>query len=359
MFIQLGTPSESFLVEQICESEFFDLHDIHENTSGIYETIIPNSFGCDSTITVDLEVLVGQEEEVFYSICEGDFLELNGEKYSEEDTYNQNLVSQNGCDSSLIVNLTVETQPTALREAFICKGEVFEFMDLETNEEGVYDFIVPSEESCDSLVSIQLFVIEPDEGVELTYYHTVTYGNPIDITPSFMGDGVTNITWMNDEGEEIGNGPILEGFMTLEDTHVNLTAIDGNGCPVSARALIDVSIDVDIFIPTIFTPDSEDDNRTFQIYGGATVSDIREIAIYDRWGELVFHRENAGINETFLGWDGYFLGEKVISGAYAYIIDFEIITGVVVTRTGTITVCLLYTSPSPRDQRGSRMPSSA
>ena len=27
--------------------------------------------------------------------------------------------------------------------------------------------------------------------------------------------------------------------------------------------------------------------------------------------------------------------------------------------TGTINACLLYTSPSPRDQRGSRMPSSA
>ena len=27
--------------------------------------------------------------------------------------------------------------------------------------------------------------------------------------------------------------------------------------------------------------------------------------------------------------------------------------------TRTITACLLYTSPSPRDQRGSRMPSSA
>ena len=26
---------------------------------------------------------------------------------------------------------------------------------------------------------------------------------------------------------------------------------------------------------------------------------------------------------------------------------------------GPVTVCLLYTSPSPRDQRGSRMPSSA
>ena len=30
-----------------------------------------------------------------------------------------------------------------------------------------------------------------------------------------------------------------------------------------------------------------------------------------------------------------------------------------VTKDGVITVCLLYTSPSPRDQRGSRMPSSA
>ena len=27
--------------------------------------------------------------------------------------------------------------------------------------------------------------------------------------------------------------------------------------------------------------------------------------------------------------------------------------------SGVITLCLLYTSPSPRDQRGSRMPSSA
>ena len=35
------------------------------------------------------------------------------------------------------------------------------------------------------------------------------------------------------------------------------------------------------------------------------------------------------------------------------------ITGEVGLRTGLLKVCLLYTSPSPRDQRGSRMPSSA
>ena len=34
-------------------------------------------------------------------------------------------------------------------------------------------------------------------------------------------------------------------------------------------------------------------------------------------------------------------------------------SGVIVSNDGEIMTCLLYTSPSPRDQRGSRMPSSA
>ena len=33
--------------------------------------------------------------------------------------------------------------------------------------------------------------------------------------------------------------------------------------------------------------------------------------------------------------------------------------GIIVTNTPDVLTCLLYTSPSPRDQRGSRMPSSA
>ena len=339
LFLHVGTPSDSFLTEQICGSEFYDLYDIHTDSSGIYQTVIPNSFGCDSTITVNLEVLPELvEEEVFYSICEGESLELNNQLYYEEDIYTSNFITEAGCDSLLIINLTVDQQPTAFREAFICKGETFEYNNIVEDEEGVYDFVVENTDECDSLVTIQLFVIEPGEGVELNYYNTVSYGNTIDISPNFMGEGVTNITWMNDEGEEIGEGPVLKDFMTLEDTFVNLVGIDGNGCPVSARALIDVSLDINIFIPTLFTPDSEDDNKTFQIFGGPTVVNIREIAIYDRWGEMVYTATDAGINETYEGWDGYFLGDKVIAGAYAYIIDFDIVTGAVVTKTGTVTV---------------------
>ena len=38
---------------------------------------------------------------------------------------------------------------------------------------------------------------------------------------------------------------------------------------------------------------------------------------------------------------------------------YERFTNVSLTKVNSVSACLLYTSPSPRDQRGSRMPSSA
>ena len=57
--------------------------------------------------------------------------------------------------------------------------------------------------------------------------------------------------------------------------------------------------------------------------------------------------------------------EEVIGVVVAVGVIFEgfgtVVVGavVVIVVVGAVIVCLLYTSPSPRDQRGSRMPSSA
>jgi len=334
----VATPSESFLTETICPNTYFDLHDIHENTTGSYETLIENANGCDSTIYVDLTVLEEAAEEVFYSICEGDVLSLNGEEYTQDGVYQNQLLSQAGCDSILTINLSVDLQPTAFKEAFICEGEIYEYGDFVEDKEGLYEISIENEDSCDSLVSISLVVIEPAEGVNLDYYHTVSYGNPIDIEPEFMGSGVTDITWTNEEGEEIGRGPKLENFMTLEDMNIALHGTDANGCPVEARAIIDVSIEVDIFIPSIFTPDGDGNNDTFQVYGGPTVSQLKEIHIYNRWGELMHSAKNVPATDEYIGWDGMHLGKPAIAGAYAYIAVFDVVTGDEKIVKGTVTL---------------------
>ena len=51
----------------------------------------------------------------------------------------------------------------------------------------------------------------------------------------------------------------------------------------------------------------------------------------------------------------YLIGVHAAQGAAAYAITAATASALVILENG----CLLYTSPSPRDQRGSRMPSSA
>ena len=49
-----------------------------------------------------------------------------------------------------------------------------------------------------------------------------------------------------------------------------------------------------------------------------------------------------------------------LKGVHTHIGAYHILHGVdLAVPKGQLTICLLYTSPSPRDQRGSRMPSSA
>ena len=61
-------------------------------------------------------------------------------------------------------------------------------------------------------------------------------------------------------------------------------------------------------------------------------------------------------------WTVFTSREEIPPGVYADVLTSRNLTrevSVLANRVGASTPCLLYTSPSPRDQRGSRMPSSA
>ena len=77
-----------------------------------------------------------------------------------------------------------------------------------------------------------------------------------------------------------------------------------------------------VWLPNSFTPDDNMINDVWTIKGRGI--ETVDIFVFNRWGELIW--EGNGIGQF---WDGRHYN------------------------------CLLYTSPSPRDQRGSRMPSSA
>lgn len=94
---------------QICAGETFTIGNQTLTQSGIYETIFTAQNGCDSLVTLQLVVLPEVSSSQSISLCAGESFTINGETYTEEGIYQTILSDMNGCDSTVTVNLTVNT----------------------------------------------------------------------------------------------------------------------------------------------------------------------------------------------------------------------------------------------------------
>jgi gliding motility-associated-like protein len=81
--------------------------------------------------------------------------------------------------------------------------------------------------------------------------------------------------------------------------------------------------DLKAYIPTVFTPESNDDNSIFRILPTAPIQLIKKIYIFNRWGQIVFKAENVKIADTNAQWNGTLNGITQQSDVYMYYIEFE------------------------------------
>ncbi|MES2592519.1 MAG: gliding motility-associated C-terminal domain-containing protein [Bacteroidota bacterium] len=86
-----------------------------------------------------------------------------------------------------------------------------------------------------------------------------------------------------------------------------------------------------LYIPNSFSPNENDLNDLFCVYG-YSIKKIN-IKIYDRWGQLVFQT-----SDMQQGWDGKHKGVNVEGGVYVYAVSCEWMSGDHVRRNGIVTV---------------------
>ncbi len=96
----------------------------------------------------------------------------------------------------------------------------------------------------------------------------------------------------------------------------------------------------DVFLPNVISGwnGETEANTKFYVHADDFVESIPLMAIYDRWGELIFTFENGEPNNPDHGWDGTFNGADVEQGVYVYFIDLEFVGGDREIFTGSITV---------------------
>ena len=98
--------------QEICDGDVYNWQGTDYTTAGTYtETYSTVITGCDSIRELELIVHPTYEFITDTAICAGDSLQWHGNWYSAEDTYTQNHTSSTGCDSSYVLNLTVNPLP--------------------------------------------------------------------------------------------------------------------------------------------------------------------------------------------------------------------------------------------------------
>jgi len=94
-------------------------------------------------------------------------------------------------------------------------------------------------------------------------------------------------------------------------------------CNGSDCHVVGVELTKEIEVPNIFSPDGDSKNDRFFVKDGKNVAHIRNIKLYDRWGELVWSDgDYAFANRFDHFWDGVFKGKKAMQGVYVYLVEF-------------------------------------
>jgi hypothetical protein len=154
------------LALSICEGDTLTLHGDSYTNAGIYEQILTGANGCDSVLTVLLEVLPLDTTVLDINVCEGECYSLGSTPYCQPGVYQQMFTGVDGCDSLVILALDVLPVSYVVLDTAICPGDAYVDGDIYIDSEGAYNFVLAGQNGCDSIVDI-IITFLPDSFTDL------------------------------------------------------------------------------------------------------------------------------------------------------------------------------------------------
>lgn len=273
------------------------------------------------------------------SICENSSYMVGTEEMDATGDYEILINAVDGCDSIVLLNLNVIADSESLLERIFCENETFVFNDISTTEAGFYETTIPNVGGCDSIISINLSMIETNAFLELIDTISIDLGQSVDLIPENIDPSVVSFIWTNEEQEVIGNQAELLDLLIFNTTVITLDAFDEEGCRINQEVRIRVDrSNLTLFVPNVFSPNDDGINDYFRFFSTTIVERVENLRIFDRWGNMVFQDLNVLETSNYLGWDGTFNGQKAEVGVYAYTFEASFIDGTKELITGDLTL---------------------
>jgi len=269
--------------------------------------------------------------------------------------------SLQGCSQSDTIRVNVK-QPftmTYSRPVNLCKGQS---SHLEANGAGSYQWY-PAKGLSSATVynptakpdtTTNYRVIGTDDAgcfkdtgyIRLTVYNnptvnagadkTISAGMPVDLEAVYSSD-VTEVRW-SPTGDIFRAGTNIITVKPTQNTEYSIEVKNPGGCYASDRVNVIVKFDGgNVFIPNLFSPNNDGVNDVFYPRGKG-VYKVKKMAIFSRWGELVFEKTNFNSNDPAAGWDGTFKGGKLPADVFVYVVELIGENGTVLPLKGNVSL---------------------
>ena len=178
----------------ICEGSTYTENGFNESETGTYTQNLQTVNGCDSIVTLNLTVSTVINNDITAAICEGSTYTENGFNVSEPGSYTQNLQSVNGCDSVVTLTLTVNPTYNITIDANINEGETYEENGFSESEAGTYVHTLQAENGCDSVITLNLTVNSSLNDIVASAIEVSLYPNPANAYTTLKVEGLKEQT---------------------------------------------------------------------------------------------------------------------------------------------------------------------
>ena len=200
---------------------------------------------------------------------------------------------------------------------------------------GSYNVIVVDDSGCVNHIK-DIVIMEAAEGILtiLPTDTTITLGQTVQLTEMLVpygNDSINTYSWSPYTGLSCIDcaAPVVSTYAA--STTYTLTITYNGHCIVSNTAIVNITGELPVFIPDVFTPNGDGNNDVFYVYGTNIMT--VDLKVFNRWGELVFEGHN-----QFDGWDGRYKGEPQPLGVYIYEANIRSLDGQTVFRKGSVTL---------------------
>ena len=156
--IQVNPQKYDTLRPNICAGQNYFFNGAPRSVSGTYFQTATTARGCDSFVVLYLTVNNTSTKTIDSQICQGSAVFFKGQNRTITGTYRDTFINSKNCDSLIILNLTVNPTPTTNLNVNICQGQSYSFKGIPRTTSGVYRDTLKTSKNCDSFIILTLNV---------------------------------------------------------------------------------------------------------------------------------------------------------------------------------------------------------